>query len=155
MNSSELDSFKNRFYEQLIEKRNISEEKVDKEILDAASKTKIDSDNSYKVFVYMGTYAVQKINGYSREHLTYDDNLSASYKMYFDIETDEMYKVSLENVSSFEQDYNVIHMPVEMQNYQLYYKNFLKAKKEFFKGILSDSPDVVVKKLKNEKTGLK
>lgn len=155
MNSSELDSFKNRFYEQLIEKRNISEEKVDKEILDAASKTKIDSDNSYKVFVYMGTYAVQKINGYSREHLTYDDNLSASYKMYFDIETDEMYKVSLENVSSFEQDYNVIHMPVEMQNYQLYYKNFLKAKKEFFKGILSDSPDVVVKKLKNEKKGLK
>ena len=155
MTSSELDSFKNRFYEQLIEKRNISEEKVDKEILDAASKTKIDSDNSYKVFVYMGTYAVQKINGYSREHLTYDDNLSASYKMYFDIETDEMYKVSLENVSSFEQDYNVIHMPVEMQNYQLYYKNFLKAKKEFFKGILSDSPDVVVKKLKNEKKGLK
>ena len=66
-----------------------------------------------------------------------------------------MYKVSLENVSSFEQDYNVIHMPVEMQNYQLYYKNFLKAKKEFFKGILSDSPDVVVKKLKNEKKGLK
>lgn len=148
MNSSELDSFKNRFYEQLIEKRNISEEKVDKEILDAASKTKIDSDNSYKVFVYMGTYAVQKINGYSREHITYDDNLSASYKLFYDIETEDKYKISLDRVKEFEQNYDIIYMPVKMQNYYLYYMNFLKAKKEFFKGILSESPDIVVKKLK-------
>lgn len=148
MNSSELDSFKNRFYEQLIEKRNISEEKVDKEILDAASKTKIDSDNSYKVFFYMGTYEVEKINGFTREHITYDDNLSASYKLFYDIETEDKYKISLDRVKEFEQNYDIIYMPVKMQNYYLYYMNFLKAKKEFFKGILSESPDIVVKKLK-------
>lgn len=155
MNNSELDNFKNHFYEKLFEKRDMTEEKYDKEILDSAYKTKIDSDNSYKVFFYMGTYEVEKINGFTREHITYDDNLSASYKLFYDIETEDKYKVSLDRVKEFEQNYDIIYMPVKMQNYYLYYMNFLKAKKEFFKGILSDSPDVVVKKLKNEKKGLK
>ena len=115
----------------------------------AASKTKIAEENSNKLLVYVGSYKVEKFVTGAKEILTYNGDPKAKYKRYIDAETQTQYNINMDEVEEFENNHNVIYREVVMDNYSLYYQNFLDVRQELFEGVLSESQDKVVKKLIN------
>ena len=96
----------------------------------------------------MGTYFDEKTETSSKETLTYDDNLNASYRKYVDIETNEVYKVPLNKVKDFEMEYHTEYLPVNIYNLQEYNKKLKELKAKFYKKLLYYPQEEVVLKLK-------
>ena len=126
-----------------------TEKKSKKEIISKISrKIVVEPKDSNEILVYCGTYRVKKYsNGIAREYLTYETNLNATYNLYMDIETYEIYKVEMDKIYSFEEKYPVLRIPVKFNNYQEYLNNFESVRNKFLEELINSSQDKAVKKV--------
>lgn len=146
MNNTEYKTFLEEY------KRALQDTSKEKDAIKvAASKTKIAEENSNRLFVYVGSYKVEKFVTGAKEIPTYDGDPKAKYKRYIDVETETRYNINMDEVEAFESnpENNIIYREVKMINYLLLHQNFLDVKQQFFEGILSEPQDKVVKKLVN------
>ncbi|MBQ1496275.1 MAG: hypothetical protein IIZ40_02850 [Bacilli bacterium] len=142
MNKEELLNFRRNYMEARNKRRNIFDE--DKCYLnEAVSKTKIKKENSNNIVVYEGTYNKDKF-GLS---ITFDDDLNASFKQFRDIETKELYLVSLNELDSFYKEHIIVNCNVNIVNIDIYDKSYDDTRETFFKGVLEESQDKVILKL--------
>ena len=132
-----------------IYKEEKTEKKSKKEIISKISrKIVVEPKDSNEILVYCGTYRVKKYsNGIAREYLTYETNLNATYNLYMDIETYEIYKVEMDKIYSFEEKYPVLRIPVKFNNYQEYLNNFESVRNKFLEELINSSQDKAVKKV--------
>lgn len=137
MNNGDVRKLKEEYNKLLEKKKNKSKEEL---LSKAILNLEISSIDSNKIMVYCGSYIVEKIHpNLVKEYLTYDDNLNATYKLYIDIETHDMYKVSLDKTIEFEEKYIVIKRKTKYNNYQDYDKIYEKVRNEFFSEIINGS----------------
>ena len=142
MNSNELKEYRKRFYKNLESFISLNDkltvDDLQKLYLDTILQTQMNSETSKKVLVYMGTY-VKDSKDNTKYNLTYDGNLDASCKIYFDIETKKSYCISLKQVHQFEKERKIIFPDVEIFNVQEYNKKFNEIRLDYFKKLLYNS----------------
>lgn len=149
MNNDNVEELRKNF--ELL-KQKYKEKKPEELIEKSARGIKIKSDDSNKIMVYCGTYIVEKtFSQNTREYLTYEGNYNATYKLYLDLETSDIYKIKIADCEKFESEYTVINIPVTACNYQEYYKNYNKVRNYFLSEVINDSQEQAVKKLINKK----
>ena len=154
MDNQELNKYRINFYKRLEEymegKSSLTASQYDKIVSDNIKETNIDHSTSNKIMVFMGAYKSEKSKHSTREYLTYEDNISAKYKLYMDIETGEIYKVCLENVKNFENEYKVIYPKVDICNIQVYNNEYKNLRREYFKSLLYTDQEEATLKLINK-----
>lgn len=154
MNNNELNNFRMNFYKKLEEHINnkniLTKEDFDMILYKSILESKVSTETSNKIMVYMGTFAEKSHLSGKEEHITFDDNLSAKYKQYIDLETTDVYKVALKNDKKFKEEYYTIFLPVKSSNIQEYSNNYDKLKVNFFNNLLYNSQEDAIKTLKLE-----
>ena len=147
MNSEELKQYRKTFYENL---KKYQKEKEFKELLDMSiSETNIEPENSNKVMVCIGSYIEVKEGLGTKQYLTYKDEFNINYRQYCDLETNEIYNVSRDQIKEFELKNKIIYLPIVIYNIQEYYKKYRELRRTFFEELLYDEQEEVVLKLKN------
>ena len=154
MNNNELNKFRMNFCKKLeehIKKKNVlTKEEFDMILYRTILQSKVSTETSNKIMVYMGTFMEKNHLSGKEEYITFDDNLSAKYKLYIDLETADVYKVAPKNDKQFKEEYYIISLPVKLSNKQEYSNNYDKLKIKFFNNLLYNSQEDVVKTLKKQ-----
>jgi len=154
MDNNELTIFRKKFYKNL--ENFIKDNKVleDGDLYNIMKQTindlSISEETSKKIMFYLGTYAKEEGKYSTKEYLTYETNPKADHKLYADLETGLTYKVLMDNVKKFEQQYNVISRDIKIYNMQEYNKEFELVKYKYFKNLLYNSQNTSLKLVKKD-----
>jgi len=154
MDNNELTIFRKKFYKNL--ENFIKDNKVleDGDLYNIMKQTindlSISEETSKKIMFYLGTYAKEEGKYSTKEYLTYETNPKADHKLYADLETGLTYKVLMDNVKKFEQQYNVISRDIKIYNMKKYNKEFELLKYKYFKNLLYNSQNTSLKLVKKD-----
>ena len=158
MNNKELGMYRKNFYtnvENFIgEHQRLTIEDLYFLIAKTIKEVKKNNETSKKILIYIGNYVVRKEGKEEREILTYDGNLNAKYKLYKDIETGQVYRVSIKNVKDFEKNHKIIFPKIDINNVQEYNRKYEEMKFEYFKNLIYNdqkSSYKLIKKINEEK----
>ena len=147
MNSEELKKYRKNFYKNL--EKYLNTKSLDEIIEISMLETKIENENTNRIMVCIGTYIEEKEGLKKVEYLTYNANYKAKYRLYMDIESQYIYRVSYDQIQEFEKQYAVVYLPIEVCNVQEYNKKYMELRRKFFKDLLYNHQDDSVLKLKN------
>jgi hypothetical protein len=103
-------------------------------------------DTSNKIMVYMGTY---RKNG-NEYCSTYDNDEMASYRVYKDLETQEVFNILMDDYKQFEDKYLIINVSIPFCNQELYMKNYNELQKWFQKQLINRSQEDVISELREK-----
>lgn len=145
MNSEELKEYRKHFYKNL--ELYMKEKSLDEIVDISMSEIQIQSENTNKIMVCIGSYIEVKEGLGIKRYLTYKSEYNIDYRLYTDLETNDIYKVKSNKIKEFEREYKVIYMPVSIYNVQEYYKKLSQLKRNFFKQLLYNEQEDVVLKL--------
>lgn len=107
-------------------------------------------EKNKNIMVYMGSY-VYKDRGYGKDYyVTYDGDINASHKSYFDLKTGDVCNIDIELISEFERNNFIINIPVTSYSYDSYLVNYNKLKDWFLKQLNTRSEEEVIEELRQK-----
>lgn len=152
MNNSELKNYRKNFYTKLEEfikeKESLTLDDLYLILGKCIKECNTTEETSKKILIYIGSYVHKKEDNKEIEHLTYDGNFNAEYKLYKDVETGFIYKSLVKESKKFEKAYKILYPTINIYNIQEYNKQYEKMRLEYYKKLLYGSQKSTYKLMK-------
>ena len=106
------------------------------------------TNDSNNIMIFMGSYIINKKE--QHDYLTYERNPKADYRLYLDLETENLICVAKKEIAQFEASFITLYLPIFEYSKEEYLKKYNELKKWYNYQILYRFPKDVIKELQKK-----
>ena len=108
-----------------------------------------ESITSHHLMVFMGSFYTNNLE-VNNDFITYERNPKANYRLYMDLETEDIIKVLKDNILKFEEENITLYLPILKYSKEEYCKSFKKLQNWFKEQIVNHPLEDVIKEIKSK-----